>query len=168
VRTRRPQRLKTFDYLGPHRYSLTFCTHFRERVFVDAAAVELVLSQFSRAASEQQFSVIAYCFMPDHVHLLVEGLSHDSDCKRFIKLAKQYAAYEFSKGRGKRLWQPWGFEHVLRDEELTHVVARYILENPVRAGLTNSVLDYPFVGSAVCDVKDLLDGLPFDRQTRPT
>lgn len=106
--------------------------------------------------------------MPDHVHLLVEGLFVDADCRRFIKLAKQYAAYEFSKDRGKRLWQPWGYEHVLRDEERTHVVARYILENPVRAGLVRSVLDYPFVGSAVCDVKDLLDGLLFERQTRPT
>jgi Zn-dependent oligopeptidase len=34
--------------------------------------VELVLSQISRAANEREFAVIAYCFMPDHLHLFVE------------------------------------------------------------------------------------------------
>jgi putative transposase len=165
MRTRRPQRLQTFDYLGLHRYSLTFCTHHRERIFTESASVELVLSQFLRASTEEKFSVIAYCFMPDHVHFLVEGLSPDADCRRFIRRAKQYAGYEFSKDRHRRLWQPWGYEHVLRDEEQTAVVARYILENPVRAGIAKTVLDYPYLGSKICDVKSLLDGLPFERPT---
>jgi hypothetical protein len=48
---------------------------------------------------------------------------------------------------------------VLRDEERVDVVARYILENPVRAGFVKRVLEYPFLGSLVYDVKALLDGL---------
>jgi len=163
MRTARPARLTTFDYLGPYRYFLTFCTHFRERLFVDAESVDLVWSQIVRAATEGDFSVIAYCFMPDHVHFLVEGRTGSSDCRKFIKTAKQYAGYAFSTRRRKRLWQPWGYERVLRDEESTVNVARYILENPVRAGLVRQVSEYPFVGSQVCSVKDLLDGLPIGR-----
>ncbi len=46
-----------------------------------------------RAASENEFDVIAYCFMPDHLHLLVEGKSDRSDGKPFIARAKQYSGY---------------------------------------------------------------------------
>jgi REP element-mobilizing transposase RayT len=38
---------------------------------------------------------------------------------------------------GDRLWQRYGFERVLRDDEATLDVARYILRNPVRAGLVD-------------------------------
>jgi len=65
--TKSPGHLKGFTYFGLHRYSLTFCTAERRRVFTDAAAVELVVQQLVRAAREHKFSVIAYCFMPDHL-----------------------------------------------------------------------------------------------------
>jgi hypothetical protein len=58
---------------------------------------------------------------------------------------------------GTKPWQRYGFEHVLRDDELTLVVARYILENPVRAGLVARVEDYPFVGSFVYELKEILE-----------
>jgi putative transposase len=161
--TRRPSRLKSFDYIGFHRYSLTFCTNYRHRHFSDPQIVSLVLSQFLRAADEEQFAILVYCFMPDHVHLLVEGLADNSDGKRFIRMGKQYSGYAFSQQVGDRLWQPWGFEHVLRGEEDTYVVARYILQNPVRAGLVSNVLDYPHLGSGVYRIADLLDGLPQPR-----
>lgn len=133
--TGKPPRLQSFDYLGLHRDSLTFCTDHRRHVFISQAAVTLVLSQISRAAAEQKFAVIAYCFMPDHLHLLVAGQSETSDCKHFIARAKQYSGYSYSKQFGSRLWQRYGFEHVLRDEELTPVVARYLLGNPTALGL---------------------------------
>ena len=34
-------------------------------------------------------------------------------------------------------------------------MARYILENPVRAGSARTVEEYPFVGSLVCELRDL-------------
>ena len=68
--TNNPGHLKGFSYVGLHRYSLTFCTDGRRRLFTDAAAVDLVVQQLLRAANEQKFAVIAYCFMPDHLHLL--------------------------------------------------------------------------------------------------
>lgn len=79
-----PAQLKSFDYLGPYRYSLTFCVFERRRVFVHKVRVDVVLSQISRAAAEKQFAIAADCFMPDHVHRLVEGHSETSDCRRFI------------------------------------------------------------------------------------
>ena len=158
MRTGSPGHLKTFNYVGLHRYSLTFCTDRRRFIFVDAARVDLTLSQILRAAAENQFAIIAYCFMPDHLHLLVEGQNDSSDCKQFIARAKQYSAFHFARRYGHRLWQRYGFEHVLQDAELLHVVARYILQNPIRAGLVGRVEDYPFVGSSVYRLEDLLEG----------
>jgi len=159
MRTGNPGHLETFTYVGLHRYSLTFCTNQRRRLFTEKAAVDLVLQQISRAATENHFDVIAYCFMPDHLHLLVEGKADDSDLKPFIARAKQYSGFYYSKAHQSTLWQRYGFEHVLRDEEATVIVAKYILENPIRAKLAERVEDYAFAGSLVYSVSDLLAGI---------
>src|SRR5439155_15096207 len=119
------------------------------KIFTFREVVDLVLEQFSRSADEEHFAIIAYCFMPDHVHLLIEAQTDTSDCKRFIKRAKQYSGFYYSRTYRQRLWQRYGYERVLRREESTLSVARYILENPVRAGLVRNVQDYPFLGSLV-------------------
>jgi putative transposase len=127
---------------------------------VNAEAVQLVLSQFFRVAEIEGFAILAYCFMPDHVHLLLEGLREDSDARKFIIKAKQCSAHAYASRFGKRLWQPFGYEHVLRDDESAMGIARYIVENPVRAGLAKSVLDYPFAGSQLLELKELIATLP--------
>jgi putative transposase len=98
--------------------------------------------------------------MPDHLHLLVHGKTENADCKQFITRAKQYSGYYYSKETGRKLWQRYGYERTLRKDEQTFTVVRYILENPVRAKLVARVEDYPFVGSLVCELKDLLESLP--------
>jgi hypothetical protein len=57
------------------------------------------------------------------------------------------------------LWQRYGFERVLRDDEATFTVARYILENPIRKHLVERIQDYQFVGSAEYELPHLLDGV---------
>jgi hypothetical protein len=46
----------------------------------------------------------------------------------------------------------------LRDDEDTRRVARYIFENPIRNGLVERANDYPFIGSCVFTVDEILDG----------
>src|SRR3970282_1207245 len=76
-----------------------------------------------------------------------------------IALAKQYSGFHYRAAFGKRLWQRYGFERTLRDAEATGSVARYILENPVKAGLVERVTDYPFVGSAAFTVEQILEAV---------
>jgi len=160
MHTRRPARLKHLSYIGVQRYSLTFCTDWKRKWFESAEAVQLVLTQFLRVAAKEGFAILAYCFMPDHLHLLIEGQREDSDARKFIIKSKQCSAHAYADKFGSRLWQPFGYEHVLRDDEKVQVVARYILENPVRAGLAKTVMEYPFVGSLVWDLKKLLGTMP--------
>ena len=55
------------------------------------------------------------------------------------------------------LWQRYGFERVLRNDEATAAVARYTIANPVRAGLVRSPADYPFWGSFLYTREVLLE-----------
>jgi putative transposase len=165
MRTNQPGHLTSFDYRGLYRYFLTFCTDYRQQFFVDAANVAITLPQISRAASENQFALLAYCFMPDHLHLLVEALDDQADCRNFIKKAKQYSGFYFSRARQQKLWQRYGFERVLRDDEATLDVARYILNNPLRAGLVRDVRDYPYVGSATYSLEEVLEAAADVRAT---
>lgn len=76
--------------------------------------------------------------MPDHVHLLV-SFSEDSDIEKLLRNWKHWTAQNF----GFR-WQRGFFEHRLRNDESLDQKATYILENPVRAGLVDSPLKWPY------------------------
>ena len=157
--THGPGHLKTFDYTGLYRYSLTFCCHNRQQLFTQDPVVKSVLSQFEHVASKELFAIVAYCFMPDHVHFLVEGKSERSNCLRFVSRAKQRSGFRFAQSWKKRLWQRYGYEHVLRNDESTMAVARYILENPLRARLVERVEDYPFAGSCEYALHEILEAV---------
>jgi len=116
-----------------------------------------VWCEFVRTAEQQRFAVVAYCFMPDHLHVLAEGLASSSDLKVFVNIAKQRAAHAATRWIRGRLWQPGYFESVLRDDEDVHDVARYVAQNPVRAGLVRSANEYPFLGSAVLSRDQLVE-----------
>jgi len=83
--------------------------------------------------------------MPDHVHLLVAG-SSDSRLSEFMRIFKQLSSYEAKRTTGEGLWQISYYDHVLRREEDLAQLARYIWENPVRAGLVSKRSDYPHSG----------------------
>jgi len=141
-------RIRGFGYVGLYRYSLTICVHARRAVFASREAVTPVLSEIEHVAGAAGFQILAYCFMPDHVHLLVESESETADLRRFMNVWKQRTAFNYARRGGGRLWQVGYFDHVLRsDEDLgRHIL--YILGNPVRAGLTQTIGEYPFAG---CD-----------------
>src|SRR5439155_9374760 len=145
----RPQRLATFSYRGCFRYSLTFCTFARRSCFTESGIVGDVLLQFSQCAGANDFEVLAYCFMPDHVHLVAGGITPTSDLRCFVASAKQLSAYVARRWITVRLWQPGYYERILRDRDEVRGVIKYVLENPVRAGLVNSPRHYPFAGGIV-------------------
>ena len=77
----------------------------------------------------------------------MEAQAESSNGLKFINRAKQLSGFYYKQTFGRMLWQRYGFEHVLRDDEDMRHVARYILENPIRGGLVERREDYPFVGS---------------------
>ena len=92
-------------------------------------------------------SILAYCLMPDHFHLLVAPNEDGISTLDFVDRFKGRTTKESWKfGWNGRLWQPRSFDHVLRKEESVASVVDYILDNPVRSGLCETRTDYPWAG----------------------
>jgi putative transposase len=145
VTLRRPRRIEGFSYRGLYRYLLTFCTANRLRHFERADLVATARSRIQQTSVEENFSIVAYCFMPDHLHLVVEGLGEDADLQRFVKIGKQRVVYSLRENHSVRdVWQEGFHDWVLRPEQTNEAVIRYVLNNPVRAGLVEKPEDYPF------------------------
>ena len=115
------------------------------------------LAQLARTASHEHFSVLAYCLMPDHVHLLVEGKTEHANLRRFAKMSKQRSGAAHALTGGGKLWQDGYYDRVLRTDEDVKQIARYILENPVRARLVKDPAKYPYLGSDMWILEELLD-----------
>lgn len=150
-------RLKDFEYKGRCRYFVTICTHDKKPVFNnDKALITWLIDALKEKAASSSFGIWAYCFMPDHLHLLIEGKGDDSDMKRFISLYKQHTSYYYKKETGLPLWQINYYEHVLRREEETLGTVKYIFNNPVRKRLVGDYREYEFLGSFEFDSMSLL------------
>ncbi len=158
MRKDRP-RLEHADYAGAVAGLLTFCTSGRRQTFVSRVNVDRTLTQFLRAGVQTHVALIAYCFMPDHVHLIVQTTDLAGDVARFARLAKQYAGYAHSQQVGRRLWQPGWHDRLLRKSDDFVTVIRYVLQNPIRAGLAREVPQYPFLGSGILTREALLESV---------
>jgi REP element-mobilizing transposase RayT len=110
-----------------------------------AAFRELML----HATARQALLCPVYCLMPDHLHLVWIGLrpaTNQLDGMRFLRthLSRALFPYRLQK-------QP--HDHVLRHSERERnafqVVCSYVLNNPVRGGLTENVKSWPYLGAIV-------------------
>jgi REP-associated tyrosine transposase len=129
-----------------YAYSLTFCAFSRSERFRTPGIIEMLVRAILTAALEFEFDVLAYCVMPDHVHLLVQGMTASAALRPFVASVKQRSGYEFKRRTGQRLWQKGYYERTLRRDEDLLTVARYIEANPVRAALVPSIGVWLHVG----------------------
>jgi putative transposase len=153
----RPPRVPAFSYLGPHRYFLTICTAKRRKSLAEPETARFVIAHLLQHADSNEFDVLAYCVMPDHLHALVHGRSDAADLCRFVHRFKLATGFAWRRRSPMPLWQEGYYDHVLRHEEATEVVIRYIVANPVRAGLVEDINNYPWIGSAIGSLPVLLD-----------
>jgi len=152
----KPKRLQDFPYRGYYRYFITIRSEGFEHHFVGHEIVAKMIDILRSTADQEGFSVWAYCFVPDHAHLLVAGKHENADMRHFVALFKQKSGYRFKRTYGVKLWAPNYHEHVLRNDEATMTVARYVIQNPVRKGIVEDCSSYPYSGSfELEDIRDL-------------
>ncbi len=154
IRRRRP-RLREFSYVGPYRYFVTICTYENRPILTDGWPYAEIVAILSQSSGKLGFDVLAYTFMPDHFHLLVEG-REGSDLREFVRLFKSRSSYLYKTLYGTSLWQSSYFDRVLRKDEDSFKVAEYIITNSVRRGLVRDALRYPYSGSFVCSLADVV------------
>jgi putative transposase len=96
----------------------------------------------------KEYRMLAWCVMPNHVHLLVE--MWEKPQARLIRNWKGYTARHINRvlGRTGQLWQEDYWDRYIRDDAHYRKVIRYIEMNPVKAGLVQSPQEWPF--SSAC------------------
>jgi len=144
-------RLPSSRYRGKQIYFVTLCCEDRRPIFANESLGHWLVTELSKSAAAQNFSIHAYCVMPDHVHVLVEGVLDACDFVRFISSFKQQTGFYYKKKIGRRLWQSAYYDHILRKPVAADAVAWYIWLNPVRKGLCSAPQDYSFSGSLTLD-----------------
>jgi putative transposase len=133
----RSTRLRYFDYAAPNvAYHVIIGAQDRRAIFSDELTNKRITGLLSRSAQMHGYSVLAYCLMPDHLHILIQSGKWPHDLRQFIRGFKS----SVTRATGRRLWQRGFFEHVLRKEENILAVAEYILNNPVRKGLVSVIV----------------------------
>jgi putative transposase len=138
-RKRLSNRLKSFDYTAPGvAYHVILSISRQSQPFTNTGTNSSVVDVIKRACGLHDYTLIAYCLMPDHLHLLVQCGESRRDLKDFVGAFKSYA----NKVTGRRLWQRGFYEHVVRKDEHVLAVAEYILNNPVRKGLVAERKEY--------------------------
>ncbi|HXG35643.1 MAG TPA: transposase [Dehalococcoidia bacterium] len=149
---RKRNRLPAQIYKQRAAYSITTTVEGRRPLFHNPQTVELCLEKLREASQKRHFQVVAYCFMPDHLHLLLVAAS-GTDLVAFMRFFKQQSGYKYRQFSGDLipLWQKSYYDHVLRKEEDLLTVARYIWGNPLRAGIVSDIQEYPFSGSFLID-----------------
>ena len=141
------------------------CTYARRRHFARTATAGQVLSQIRQAADAWHLAVLAYCLMPDHVHLVVQGTRADADLQAFVSSFKQRSGFDHARTTYMRLWQPGYHDHVLRQEESVLTTIAYVLNNPVRAGIVQRPEDYRWSGSDQYTMDELLTDIARGNRT---
>jgi putative transposase len=97
--------------------------------------------------------------MPDHIHFVVEGVSTTADLQSLAKDFKQRTGFAYKRQTGQPLWQEGFYDRVLRQDENLEETVRYLLGNPVRAGLVRHPIEWPYVMSERFDLRELLEGV---------
>jgi putative transposase len=90
-------------------------------------------------------AMLAWVLMPDHAHWLIETSKHDvlGNIVNRIKSSSARQANRVLQRKGA-LWSAAYHDHALRAEDDLPDTARYVIANPLRAGLVKSPSDYPF------------------------
>ena len=128
-------------------YFVTICIKERRHVLADPKvfkALQLTVSEL------RKWRVMAGVLMPDHAHFVITPAEDRS-----------VSPGDFAAGlkrllRKKLIVQPWEwqrgcFDRLLRSDEDLHNKWNYVEQNPVRAGLVESVADWPFYLGSIAE-----------------
>lgn len=131
-------------------------------VWLKEATISALVSAALHHLDGQAYQLHAFCIMSNHVHVLFTPLLKEASLKEttkdgrlafesidptldvIMKSIKGYSAREANKvlGRKGRFWEPESYDHEVRDKEELWRIVRYIVDNPVKAGIVECWQDY--------------------------
>ena len=121
-------------------YLITTVTVDRTPFFCDWTLGRFVVEALRLSRAE----TLCFVVMPDHLHWLMQ-LPSGLCLSQSVRAVKLSSARWVNRrlGRTGRVWQAGFHDYALRSEEELLPTARYIVANPLRAGVVRSVGEYP-------------------------
>ncbi|HCC57636.1 MAG TPA: hypothetical protein DEQ47_10300 [Solibacterales bacterium] len=95
----------------------------------------------------------AWVIMPNHVHLLITPRMDFAKLMQKLKGSSAHQANRLLGRTGAPFWQKESYDRVVRDLVEFDRIAKYIVENPVKAGLVASPQDYPWSSASGSGLK---------------
>jgi putative transposase len=133
-------------------YLVTFITRNRECTFANWEVAAAVARASLNPVIWRASRLLCWVLMPDHWHGLIELGELDALSNLVNRLKGSTARIVNAiHGRPGHLWAKGFHDHALRADEELLPTARYIISNPVRAGLVQRVGMYPFWDSVWLD-----------------
>ncbi|MDP6359178.1 MAG: transposase [Planctomycetota bacterium] len=114
---------------------------------------------------ESKYYLVAYCIMPNHVHVLLqpadsldERRDKDGPLSDIMHSLKSYTANQANRilGRESTFWQAESYDHWVRGRDELGRIVEYVAQNPVKANLVSEPHEWFF-----CSAHDryLMDGV---------
>jgi putative transposase len=124
-------------------YFITFNSEGRIPLFADPRLADIVIRALYHLRSEGRIKLHAFVLMPDHLHF-VASLGPGEELPRLIHSLKSYTAKHINRSVDKkgRVWQRGYYSHGIRNERDALEKTGYMMKNPIRAGLSETVEDY--------------------------
>ena len=124
-------------------YHVTTATIDRQPTFESLKCGRTVIHAMKREDEGGHTRTLAYVVMPDHLHWLFQ-LVGDRSLSSSVSTVKSYSTRLLNKTTGRTgvLWQRGFFDRAIRQDEDIIDIARYIVANPLRAGLVDSIKRY--------------------------
>ena len=145
-------------YIGAICVGITARIDNGSPIFTKTAIVATFTEILRGCVAQSDCQIPVYCFMPEHIHILIQGSKESSDTWTVVTGFKQRTGYWLSKHSHQR-WQKDFYDRILRHDVGFAKQVRYIVNNPVRRGLVKNWEDYPYTGSIGFDLKELLSEL---------
>ena len=125
----------------------------RQQIFYDEEDYETFISLLDRFKEVSHYEIYAYCLMGNHIHLLIRTPEEPLD-KVFRRIGASFVYwYNLKYQRAGHLFQDRYISEAVEDDRYFLTVLRYILRNPVKAGLCSSPAEYPY-----SNINDFLSG----------
>jgi len=168
MRDSQPHRKKVKHYHEPgDLHEFTFSCHRREKLLANDRWRQYLARAIDAASAEDGFQLIAFVFMPEHVHLLVyptEQMDDANECiSRFLAAVKRPVSVKVKadlrasgsdlltrltvqERPGKNVFRFWqegpGYDRNLQTEKSVSAAIDYIHQNPERRKLVRRLQDW--------------------------
>lgn len=125
-------------------YFVTTVTYKRTKLFASFHTARVVIQSMMDLDNAKHVNSLSWVIMPDHLHWLFQlgDICSLSEVMKRMKATSARSINQLLTTQG-RVWQKSYYDHALRQEEDIRQLSRYIVANPLRAGLVDNIGDYP-------------------------